>query len=153
MATFYSTQLRQTKAGVVQSACRNRPVEAPSEPRELSWDDVTPVDEIGLEVGYRLISLVDKNQGGELLGRIKGVRKKLSQELGFLIHSVHIRDNLDLAPNEYRISFHDVTVGQGVVFPGKELAINPGQVHGQLEGVVTKDPTFGLEAVWIDASQ
>ena len=129
------------------------PVEAPSEPRELSWDDVTPVDEIGLEVGYRLISLVDKNQGGELLGRIKGVRKKLSQELGFLIHSVHIRDNLDLAPNEYRISFHDVTVGQGEVFPGKELAINPGQVHGQLEGVVTKDPTFGLEAVWIDASQ
>lgn len=119
----------------------------------MSWDDVTPVDEIGLEVGYRLISLVDKNQGGELLGRIKGVRKKLSQELGFLIHSVHIRDNLDLAPNEYRISFHDVTVGQGEVFPGKELAINPGQVHGQLEGVVTKDPTFGLEAVWIDASQ
>ncbi|MEZ5480937.1 MAG: flagellar biosynthesis protein FlhA [Porticoccaceae bacterium] len=129
------------------------PTERPAEPKDLSWDDVTPVDEIGLEVGYRLISLVDKKQCGELLGRIKGVRKKLSQELGFLIHSVHIRDNLDLSPNEYRISFHDVAVGQGEVFPGKELAINPGQVHGQLDGVATKDPTFGLDAVWVDTSQ
>jgi len=127
--------------------------EKPAEPKELSWDDVDMVDEIGLEVGYRLISLVDKNQGGELLNRIKGVRKKLSQELGFLVHSVHIRDNLDLSPNEYRIAFHDVIVGQGEVFPGKELAINPGQVFGELEGVPTKDPTFGLDAVdrWIDA--
>ena len=126
--------------------------EKPAEPKELSWDDVDMVDEIGLEVGYRLISLVDKNQGGELLNRIKGVRKKLSQELGFLVHSVHIRDNLDLSPNEYRIAFHDVIVGQGEVFPGKELAINPGQVFGELEGVPTKDPTFGLDAVWIDGS-
>ncbi|MEZ5529452.1 MAG: flagellar biosynthesis protein FlhA [Porticoccaceae bacterium] len=127
--------------------------EKPAEPRELSWDDVDLVDEIGLEVGYRLISLVDKNQGGELLNRIKGVRKKLSQELGFLVHSVHIRDNLDLSPNEYRITFHDVIVGQGEVFPGKELAINPGQVFGELEGVPTKDPTFGLDAVWVDNSK
>lgn len=126
--------------------------EKPAEPKELSWDDVDMVDEIGLEVGYRLISLVDKNQGGELLNRIKGVRKKLSQELGFLVHSVHIRDNLDLSPNEYRIAFHDVIVGQGEVFPGKELAINPGQVFGELGGVPTKDPTFGLDAVWIDGS-
>jgi flagellar biosynthesis protein FlhA len=111
------------------------------------------VDEIGLEVGYRLISLVDKNQGGELLSRIKGVRKKLSQELGFLIHAVHIRDNLELSPNEYRISFHDVTVGQGDVYPDRELAINPGQVFGKLDGLATKDPTFGLDAVWIDTSQ
>lgn len=128
-------------------------VEQPVEARDLNWDDVTAVDEIGLEVGYRLISLVDKSQGGELLGRIKGVRKKLSQELGFLIHSVHIRDNLDLSPNEYRISFHDVTVGDGEVFPGKELAINPGQVYGELDGMNVKDPTFGLDAVWIDATQ
>jgi flagellar biosynthesis protein FlhA len=125
----------------------------PAESRELSWDDVAQVDEIGLEVGYRLISLVDRNQGGDLLGRIKGVRKKLSQELGFLIHSVHIRDNLDLSPNSYRISLHDVIAGEGEVFPGRELAINPGQVFGELEGVATKDPTFGLDAVWIDASQ
>ena len=127
--------------------------EKPAEARELSWDDVMAVDEIGLEVGYRLISLVDKSQGGELLSRIKGVRKKLSQELGFLIHSVHIRDNLDLSPNEYRISFHDVTVGDGEVYPGKELAINPGQVFGDLQGLPVKDPTFGLDAVWIEASQ
>jgi len=125
----------------------------PLENKELSWDDVAQVDEIGLEVGYRLISLVDRNQGGDLLNRIKGVRKKLSQELGFLVHSVHIRDNLDLAPNNYRISLHDVIAGEGEVFPGRELAINPGQVFGELEGVPTKDPTFGLEAVWIDASQ
>jgi flagellar biosynthesis protein FlhA len=127
--------------------------EKPAESRDLDWDDVTEVDEIGLEVGYRLISLVDKSQGGELLSRIKGVRKKLSQELGFLVHSVHIRDNLDLAPHEYRISFHDVTVGDGEVFPGKELAINPGQVFGELEGMKVKDPTFGLDAVWIEPNQ
>jgi flagellar biosynthesis protein FlhA len=132
-----------------EPAVEDRPAEA----RELNWDDVLAVDEIGLEVGYRLISLVDKNQGGELLSRIKGVRKKLSQELGFLIHSVHIRDNLELSPNEYRISFHDVTVGQGDVYPDRELAINPGQVFGELDGLATKDPTFGLDAVWIDASQ
>ncbi len=129
------------------------PVDRPVEARDLSWDDVVAVDEIGLEVGYRLISLVDKSQGGELLSRIKGVRKKLSQELGFLIHSVHIRDNLDLTPNEYRISFHDVTVGDGEVYPGKELAINPGQVFGDLDGLRVKDPTFDLDAVWIDSSQ
>ncbi|MDZ7784017.1 MAG: flagellar biosynthesis protein FlhA [Halioglobus sp.] len=129
------------------------PDEKPAETQELSWDDLASVDEIGLEVGYRLITLVDRNQGGELLGRIKGVRKKLSQELGFLIHSVHIRDNLELSPNEYRISVHDVTVGSGEVYPGKELAINPGQVFGELQGVATRDPTFGLDAVWIDPSQ
>jgi flagellar biosynthesis protein FlhA len=121
--------------------------------KDLSWDDVSQVDEIGLEVGYRLIPLVDRNQGGDLLSRIKGVRKKLSQELGFLVHSVHIRDNLDLSPNSYRISLHDVVAGEGEVYPGRELAINPGQVFGELEGLATTDPTFGLESVWIDASQ
>ena len=144
-------QLQQQKVEVMP--VEPEPVEKATETRDLNWDDVLAVDEIGLEVGYRLISLVDKNQGGELLTRIKGVRKKLSQELGFLIHSVHIRDNLDLTPNEYRISFHDVIVGKGEVFPGKDLAINPGQVYGELEGVATKDPTFGLDAVWIDSSQ
>lgn len=144
-------QLQQRKTELIPAEPELE--EKPPEVRDLSWDDVHAVDEIGLEVGYRLISLVDKNQGGELLARIKGVRKKLSQELGFLIHSVHIRDNLDLTPNEYRISFHDVIVGQGEVFPGKDLAINPGQVYGELEGVATKDPTFGLDAVWIDSSQ
>eukprot|EP00903_Cladosiphon_okamuranus_P004385 g4383.t1 len=127
--------------------------EAPTEARDLSWDDVTPVDQVGLEVGYKIISLVDKNQGGILLSRIKGVRKKLSQELGFLLHPVHVRDNLELAPNSYRISFHDVTMGEGEVYPGKELAINPGQVFGELDGIATKDPTFGLDALWIEGSQ
>lgn len=127
--------------------------DAASDSRELSWDDVVPVDQVGLEVGYRLISLVDKNQGGILLGRIKGIRKKLSQELGFLIHPVHISDNLSLQPNEYRIIFHDVTMGEGEVYPGKELAINPGKVFGELDGIPTKDPSFGLDALWIESSQ
>lgn len=117
---------------------------------ELSWDDVQPVDVIGLEVGYRLIPMVDKNQGGELLGRIKGVRKKLSQDMGFLIPSVHIRDNLDLMPTGYRISLMGVSVAEADVYPDKELAINPGQVFGNLEGVKTKDPAFGLDAIWIN---
>ena len=120
---------------------------------ELSWEDVSTVDLIGLEVGYRLIPLVDTNQGGDLLSRIKGVRKKLSQELGFLIDSVHIRDNLDLGPTQYRISVHGVSMGEGEVLPDRELAINPGQVFGDVEGIATKDPTFGLEALWIDPTQ
>lgn len=128
------------------------PPAAPESP-ELGWDDVQPVDVIGLEVGYRLIPMVDKSQGGELLGRIKGVRKKLSQEMGFLIPSVHIRDNLDLNPTGYRISLMGVAMAEADVYPDRELAINPGQVFGSLEGIKTKDPAFGLEAVWIAASQ
>lgn len=124
-----------------------------AESPELGWDDVQPVDVIGLEVGYRLIPMVDKNQSGELLGRIKGVRKKLSQEMGFLIPSVHIRDNLDLMPTGYRISLMGVAVAEAEVYPDRELAINPGQVFGNLEGVKTKDPAFGLDAIWISATQ
>ncbi len=121
--------------------------------KELSWDDVPPVDQVGLEVGYRLIPMVDPAQDGKLMGRIKGVRKKVSQELGFLISSVHIRDNLDLSPNAYRIEIQGATVGDAEVFPDKELAINPGQVFGKLEGIEAKDPAFGLDAVWIESSQ
>lgn len=122
---------------------------APIEVKELGWDDVQQVDTIGLEVGYRLIPLVDKTQGGELLTRIKGVRKKLSQELGFLIPPVHIRDNLDLEPNIYTIAMLGVTIGDAQISHDEELAINPGQVFGKLEGRATKDPAFGLDAVWI----
>ena len=120
---------------------------------ELGWDDVLGVDILGLEVGYRLISLVDTAQGGELLGRIKGVRKKISQDLGFLIHSVHIRDNLSLSPNAYRITLLDVPVSEGEVHPGMEMAINPGQVFGELDGIAGKDPTFNLDTIWIEPSQ
>ncbi|HEY8036511.1 MAG TPA: flagellar biosynthesis protein FlhA [Methylobacter sp.] len=121
--------------------------------KELGWDDVMPVDVVGLEVGYRLIPLVDKNQGGQLMVRIKGVRKKLSQELGFLIPSVHIRDNLDLSPTGYRISLMGVTVGEAEIMPDMEMAINPGRVFGTLKGTACQDPAFGLEAVWIEPSQ
>jgi hypothetical protein len=111
------------------------------------------VDIIGLEVGYRLIPLVDRNQGGQMMDRIKGVRKKLSQELGFLVQPVHIRDNLELSPNAYRILLMGVPVGEAEVHPEMDLAINPGRVFGTLQGIATKDPAFGLDAVWIEASQ
>ncbi|VAX10857.1 Flagellar biosynthesis protein FlhA [hydrothermal vent metagenome] len=127
--------------------------ETPPQQKELSWDDVQPVDIIGLEVGYRLIPLVDRSQGGQLMSRIKGVRKKLSQELGFLIQPVHIRDNLDLSPNAYRISLHGVAIGEAEIYPDRDLAINPGQVFGTLQGIPGKDPTFGLDAVWIESGQ
>ncbi|ABM24284.1 MULTISPECIES: flagellar biosynthesis protein FlhA [Shewanella] len=133
--------LEQVKTGPIERQDK--------EPKELSWDDVHHVDTIGLEVGYRLIPLVDKGQGGELLSRIKGVRKKLSQELGFLVPAVHIRDNLDLSPNAYRISLMGVVVGEADIRHDCELAINPGQVYGKLDGIETRDPAFGLEAVWI----
>ncbi len=127
--------------------------EVSPEQTELSWADVQPVDIVGLEVGYRLIPLVDRNQGGQLMNRIKGVRKKLSQELGFLIQPVHIRDNLDLSPNSYRITLHGVPVGEAEIRTDRDLAINPGQVFGTLDGEATKDPAFGLDAVWIDPAQ
>ena len=123
------------------------------EKKELGWDDVQQIDVIGLEVGYRLIPLVDQSQGGELLNRIKGVRKKLSQELGFLVPPVHIRDNLELDPNAYRITMMGVSSGEGELKHGDELAINPGQVFGPIKGVETKDPAFGLDAVWIKPDQ
>lgn len=127
--------------------------EVTQEPKELGWDDVVPVDVIGLEVGYRLIPLVDKNQGGQLMTRIKGVRKKLSQELGFLVPAVHIRDNLDLSPSAYRITLMGVSIGESDIHPERELAINPGQVFGAINGINAKDPAFGLDAVWIEPSQ
>ncbi len=120
---------------------------------ELSWHDVDPVDLIGLEVGYRLIPLVDSQRNGPLVARIKGVRKKLTEELGFLVSPVHIRDNLDLQPNAYRISLAGVSIGESEVYIEKDLAINPGQVFGKIEGMATRDPAFGLEAYWIEASQ
>jgi flagellar biosynthesis protein FlhA len=144
---IWQRQMKPLEEPVVEE-----PVEQP-EQRELSWEDVQPVDLIGLEVGYRLIPLVDRNQGGQLMNRIKGVRRKLSQEIGFLIPSVHIRDNLDLSPNSYRLSINGVSVALADVFPDRELAINPGQVFGELQGTITKDPTFGLDAVWIDPDQ
>lgn len=144
--------IRHRKA-VAAAAAAAAPPPAPVEPspdqRELSWEDVSEVDVIGLEVGYRLIPMVDKAQGGELLNRVKGVRKKLSQDLGFLIPPVHIRDNLDLGPNSYRITLMGVTFGEADIQPDRDMAINPGQVFGRVPGIATKDPAFGLEAVWI----
>ena len=123
---------------------------APDEHKELGWEEVAGVDLVGLEVGYRLIPLVDKAQGGELLTRIKGVRKKLSKELGFLLQPVHIRDNLDLPPGGYRITLMGATAGQGELLPDRDLAINPGHVTTPVPGIATKDPSFGLDALWIE---
>jgi len=123
------------------------------EAMEASWSDVAPLDVLGLEVGYRLIPLVDKSQDGELLRRIRGIRKKFAQEVGFLVSPVHIRDNLELKPNAYRILLKGVEVGMGEAFVGQYLAINPGRVAGTVTGAATKDPAFGLPATWIDAGQ
>ncbi|MDX1549843.1 MAG: flagellar biosynthesis protein FlhA [Lysobacter spongiicola] len=120
---------------------------------ELSWDEVRPVEPLGLEVGYKLIALVDKNQGGELLARLKGIRRKLTQDLGFLIPAVHVRDNLELAPGHYRIMVHGVPLASGELYADRDLALDPGRVFGPLEGIPGKDPAFGLDAVWIPPSQ
>jgi flagellar biosynthesis protein FlhA len=136
------------EAAAIQSAA---PVPQAPESAEASWDDVTQVDVLGLEVGYRLIPLVDRNQDGELLRRIKGIRKKFAQEIGFLAPAIHIRDNLELRPSAYRIVLKGVEVGRGESFSGQFLAIDPGRVSGTLPGAVTRDPAFGLPAVWIES--
>ncbi|HLU76603.1 MAG TPA: flagellar biosynthesis protein FlhA, partial [Burkholderiales bacterium] len=134
-------------------AAEPEPVAQPEAVQEATWDDIVPVDTLGLEVGYRLIPLVDKAQDGELLRRIKAIRKKFAQEVGFLPPAVHIRDNLELKPAGYRITLKGVVIGEGEAFPGQFLAINPGRATGTLPGAATKDPAFGLPATWIDASQ
>ena len=137
---------------IVETPVKVAPAPVP-EAVEASWNDVAPLDVLGLEVGYRLIPLVDKSQDGELLRRIRGIRKKFAQEVGFLVSPVHIRDNLELKPNAYRILLKGVEVGSGEAYAGQFLAINPGRVAGTLNGTATKDPAFGLPAIWIDAAQ
>jgi flagellar biosynthesis protein FlhA len=122
---------------------------APAVNAELTWDELRPIDPLGLEVGYRLIPLVDKTQGGELMARIKGIRRKLTQDLGFLIPSVHIRDNLELSSSGYRLLIHGVPVATADIHPDRELALDPGSAMGKLDGIAGKDPAFGLDATWI----
>ena len=149
---WFAWRMQQTEKTIAETPV---PVAAApvQESTDASWNDVSPLDVLGLEVGYRLIPLVDKSQDGELLRRIRGIRKKFAQEVGFLVSPVHIRDNLELKPNTYRILLKGVEVGQGEAYAGQYLAINPGRVAGTVNGTVTKDPAFGLPAVWIDATQ
>ena len=143
---------REAAAAAAIAAPEPPPPPPSTEVQELSWEDVRPVDVIGLEVGYRLVPLVDRTKGGDLLARIRGIRRKLTQELGFLVQAVHIRDNLELGPNAYRIRLAGVSIGESVVHPDRELAINPGRVFGPLTGIATRDPAFGMDAVWIEPS-
>ncbi len=136
-----------------QAAAAVAAAPAPAAPLEASWDDIVPVDVLGLEVGYRLIPLVDSGADGELLKRIRAIRKKFAQEIGFLPPAVHIRDNLELKPSQYRVLLKGVAIGEGEAFPGLWLAINPGGVSQALPGTATKDPAFGLPAIWIEARQ
>lgn len=150
-----------TVLGYAAWALAHRPVateaevqaEAPTGDGDATWDDLQPVDQLGLELGYRLIALVDKTRQGDLLNRIKGVRRKFAQEVGFLPPSVHVRDNLELKPSAYRITLRGVIVGEGEAFPGMHLAINPGGISTPLIGTATTDPAFGLPAHWIDERQ
>jgi flagellar biosynthesis protein FlhA len=134
----------------IAAAAPPPPPPARPEPSEVGWSDVVPVDMLGLEVGYRLIPLVDRTQDGELLKRIRGIRKKIAQDIGFLVPAVHIRDNLELRPNAYRLLLKGVEAGGGEVFPGMFLAINPGRVLGAVQGTATRDPAFGLPATWVE---
>lgn len=147
--------LSKRKSLASEEAAEVKPeMAAPSlESQEASWADVQPVDVLGLEVGYRLIPMVDKNQDGELLKRIRGLRKKFAQDMGFLSAPVHIRDNLELKPNAYRLTLKGVEIGNGEAYLGQFLAINPGRVLGALQGIATTDPAFGLPAIWVEASR
>jgi len=143
---------RQRRQPSPQELAGQQAAQTPAE-TEATWDDLQPVDLLGLELGYRLIALVDRNRRGDLLTRIKGVRKKFAQEVGFLPPPVHVRDNLELKPSSYRIMLRGVVVGEGEVFPGQYLAINPGHIKTPLIGHATSDPAFGLPATWIDERQ
>ncbi|PXW22384.1 flagellar biosynthesis protein FlhA [Paraburkholderia caballeronis] len=147
--TKKSAEQKKTDATLVDVAPA---ASSPTESTEATWDDVALIDTLGLEVGYRLIPLVDRNSDGELLKRIKSIRKKFAQEIGFLPPVIHIRDNLELRPNAYRIALKGVEVGTGEAYPGQWLAINPGQVSAALPGTPTQDPAFGLPAIWIDTN-
>ncbi|AVG16016.1 MULTISPECIES: flagellar biosynthesis protein FlhA [Chromobacteriaceae] len=143
---------KQKLAREMQAAAQ--PAAAPEQQAaEVGWHDVQHVDQLGMEVGYRLIPLVDRTQDGELLRRIRGIRKKIAQDLGFLVPPVHIRDNLEIKPNAYRILLKGVELGKGEAFIGQFLAINPGMVSKEIAGAATTDPAFGLPAVWIDAGK
>lgn len=148
-AAYYFAKQKIEKA---QTEAVARPSTPQPEGEEASWQDVTPIQTLGLEVGYRLITLVDKGQDGELLRRIKGIRKKFAQDIGFLPPAVHIRDNLELRPSAYRITLKGVEIGAGESHPGQFMAINPGMVSGDLPGMPVRDPAFGLPAVWVDGS-
>ncbi|MBX3667151.1 MAG: flagellar biosynthesis protein FlhA [Rhodocyclaceae bacterium] len=147
-----SRREKEIKPAAAAAAASAAQAAAVAEPVDASWSDVTPIDVLGLEVGYRLIPLVDKGQDGELLKRIRGLRKKFAQDIGFLVTPVHIRDNLELKPSAYRILLKGVEIGAGEAHPGNLMAINPGRVSGTLPGRPTTDPAFGLPAVWIDAA-
>jgi flagellar biosynthesis protein FlhA len=149
LSRFQSQKIaREAAAAKIEVVAPPKPADA-----EAGWDDVTPVDVLGLEVGYRLIALVDKTRSGDLLARIKGVRKKFAQDVGFLPPSVHIRDNLELKPSMYRVTLRGAVIGEGEAFPGMHLAINPGGTTLQLAGTKCVDPAFGLPAVWIEEKQ
>jgi flagellar biosynthesis protein FlhA len=153
----YLAYWMQDKAAKVKAAEAAKPATpaagAPNPDAEASWEDVAPVDTLGLEVGYRLIALVDKSREGDLLSRIKGVRRKFAQDVGFLPPSVHIRDNLELRPSQYRVTLRGAVIGEAEAYPGMWLAINPGHATQKLIGTQTTDPAFGLPAVWIEDRQ
>ena len=148
LAAWLTYEARKPKPEADKPAEASAPADT-----EASWNDLMPVDLLGLELGYRLIPMVDKNRSGDLLARIKGVRKKFAQDVGFLPPPVHVRDNLELRPSAYRITLRGVVVGEGEILPGQFLAINPGGAKTPLIGTATTDPAFGLPAHWIDERQ
>ena len=136
-------------------ANRPPPPEAAPEPADLSkigWEEVTDNMQVMLDIGYGLVPLVDERRGGPLMGRITGVRRQLSKDLGFVVPQVRVRDDINLAPFTYRIMVGGVVVAEDAVSPDEVLALDTGQAAGHLSGKRVKDPTFGLDAVWIHSS-
>ncbi len=152
LAAVGFTLLNTARAKAAAEAVAEATPAPVEEPVEVGWHDVAAVDRLGLEVGYRLVPLVDRHQDGDLLRRIRGIRKKIAQDLGFLVPAVHIRDNLQLKPNSYRVTLKGVSVAEGEAIAGKFLAINPGRVLGAVQGQAATDPAYGLPAVWIEAN-
>jgi len=150
---FYAWANRSVSVTESEEETATAEAAATAKPAELSWDDMQETDVLGLEVGYRLIPLVDTRQGGKLTDRVRGVRRKASEELGFLVQPVHIRDNLQLGANKYRIILHGVPEAEGDLHPGRELAISAGEAVTGLDGIAGKDPAYGLDALWIEPSQ
>ena len=152
-AITYGLAFLLTRSATAAGAAQAPPPAAPAPPKELDWSDIEQVDLIALEIGYALIPLVNQDAGGQLMSRVKGIRKKLSAELGFLVPTVRIRDVLTLEPNTYNICINGAIRATGQVRVDKDLAINPGSAYGKVEGIAAKDPAFGLDAIWIDQSQ
>ncbi|GAA0676612.1 flagellar biosynthesis protein FlhA [Sphingomonas insulae] len=150
IAGFAAWKLRQIERRPVVAALP-AVAEEPVDPSKIGWDEVTDGMQVNFDIGYGLVPLVDPRRGAPLMGRITGVRRQLSRDLGFVVPQCRVRDDINLAPYTYRIVVNGVVLGEDQVSPDEMLALDTGQAYGDLTGKKAKDPTFGLDATWIPA--